>query len=69
MHTLKVDYLAVCSFSAKITGKIKFDREQKMVDQLNKVLTEYRSTWSTENLATTFQKLSIISQGDNGVLK
>lgn len=40
-----------------------------MVDQLNKVLTEYRSTWSTENLATTFQKLSIISQGDNGVLK
>lgn len=40
-----------------------------MVDQLNKVLTEYHSTWSTENLATTFQKLNIISQGDNGVLK
>lgn len=39
-----------------------------MVDQLNKVFTEYQSNWSTENFATAFQKLSVVSQGDNGVM-
>lgn len=61
-------YLAACFFSAKITRKIKFVRGQKMVDQLNKVFTEYQSNWSTENFATAFQKLSVVSQGDNGVM-
>lgn len=61
-------YLAVCFFSAKITRKIKFVRGQKMVDQLNKVFTEYQSNWSTENFATTFQKLYIVSRRDNGVM-
>lgn len=31
-----------------------------MVYQLNKVLIEYQSNWSTENFATAFQKLYIV---------
>lgn len=55
MRTLKGDYLAACFFSAEMTGKIKFDRVQK-IDQLNKVVAE---CWSTETLVTTFQNLNL----------
>lgn len=47
-------YLAVCFFSTKITGKIKFVKGQKMLDRLNKVFIEYQSNWSTESFATVY---------------
>lgn len=39
-----------------------------MVDTLNMVFIEYQSNRSTENFATAFQKLYIVSQRDNGVI-